>query len=38
MLAASAWLLLLTLAATVLPLSLGLRALYRRLPVKPERR
>ena len=38
MLAASVWLLLLTLAATVLPLSLGLRALYRRLPVKPERR
>lgn len=33
--AAAAWLLLLTLAATVLPLILGLRALYQRIPVKP---
>lgn len=35
--AAAAWLLLLTLAATALPLYLGLRALYQRIPVKPER-
>ncbi len=35
--AASAWLLLLTLAATLLPLLFGLRSLYRRLPVKPNK-